>query len=65
MSTGRSITRAQFKKTQLDHLIDVILEAGGDTDDPARRIADDYPTTNIQGYTYLTRNKLDSMALTE
>ena len=65
MSTGGSITRAQFKKTQLDHLIDVILEAGGDADDPARRIADDYPTTNVQDYTNLTRNELDSMVLTK
>ena len=65
MSTGRSITRAQFKKTQLDHLIDVILEAGGDADDPARRIADDYPMTNIQDYTNLMRAELGSMTLTK
>ena len=65
MSTGGSITRAQFKKTQLDHLIDVILEADGDPDDPARRIADDYPTNNVQDYTNLTRSELDNMVLTK
>ena len=43
----------------------MILEAGGDADDPARRIADDYPMTNIQDYTNLTRNELDSMVLTK
>ena len=29
MSTCGSMTHAAFKKLQLDHLIDVILEAGG------------------------------------
>ena len=42
------MTHAQFKKVQLDHLVDVILEAGGDDDHAARRIADEYPTDNIQ-----------------
>ena len=35
MSTGGSVARAQFKKYQLDHLIDVILDAGGDPDHAA------------------------------
>ena len=35
MSTGGSITRALLKKSQLDHLIDVILDAGGDPDHAA------------------------------
>ena len=35
MSTGGSITRAQSKKYQLDHLIDAILDAGGDSDHAA------------------------------
>ena len=46
MSTGGSVTRANFKKRQLDHLIDVILEANGDDDHPTRRIADEYHATN-------------------
>ena len=29
------MTRAQFKEAQLDHLVDVILEAGGDIDHAA------------------------------
>ena len=35
MSTGGSMTHAQFKKIQLDHLINEILEAGGDPDHEA------------------------------
>ena len=35
MNTGSSITCAQFKKSQLYHMIDVILEAGGDQDHAA------------------------------
>ena len=43
----------------------MILEAGGDADDPARRIADDYPMTNVQDYTNLTSAEVDSMTLTK
>ena len=43
MSTGGSIAHAQFKKYQLGHLIDVILDAGGDPDHAARWVADLYP----------------------
>ena len=35
MNTGSSITYAQFKKAQLDHMIDVILEADRDPDHAA------------------------------
>ena len=48
MSSVGSVTCADFKKRQLDHLIDVILEANGDDDHPACRIADEYHATNIQ-----------------
>ena len=65
MYTGGSITHAQFKKAQLDHLIDVILKAGGDPDHAAQRIADDYPTTNVQDYTNIEHNELDNMNLTK
>ena len=34
MSTGGSMACAAFKKLQLDHVIDVILEAQGDPDNP-------------------------------
>ena len=59
------MTCAQFKKVQLDHLIDVILEAGGDVDHAARRITDDYPTDNIQDYMNIKRSELDNMILTK
>ena len=32
MSTGGSMTHPAFKKSQLDHLINVILETAGDPD---------------------------------
>ena len=64
MSTGSSITCAQFKKAQLDHLINVILESSGDSDHAAQRIANDYPTTNVQDYTNIECNELDNMNLT-
>ena len=59
------MTHAQFKKVQLNHLIDVILEAGGDVDHAARRIADDYPTGNVQDYMNTERSELDDMILTK
>ena len=65
MSTRGSMTRAQFKKAQLDHLVDVILEAGGDIDHAARRIADTYPTDNVHDYTNIDRTELDAMNLTK
>ena len=58
------MTHAQFKKVQLDHLIDAILEAGGDNDHAARRIADEYPTDNVQDYMNNERSELDDMILT-
>ena len=65
MSTVGSVTRANFKKRQLDHLIDVILEANSDDDHPARRIADEYHATNVQDYIYIDREELDTMELTD
>ena len=49
----------------IDHLIDVTLEAGGDVDHAARRIADDYPTDNVQEYMNIERSELDNMNLTK
>ena len=65
MSTGGSITRAQFKKYQLDHLIDVILDAGGDPDHAAHRVADLYPTDNVQDYINITEMDLSALTLTK
>ena len=59
------MTHAQFKKAQLDHLADEILEAGGDIDHAAQNIADTYPTTNIQDYTNIDQPELDAMNLTK
>ena len=64
MSTGGSVTCTYFKKRQLDHLIDVILEANGDDDHPACRIADEYHATNVQDYINIDRAELDTMELT-
>ena len=55
------MTHAQFKKAQLDHLADEILEAGGDIDHAAQNIADTYPTTNIHDYTNINQPELDAM----
>ena len=38
MSSGGFTTRGAFKKAQLDHVIDIILEAGGDPDHVFRRL---------------------------
>ena len=48
------MTHAQFKKIQLDHLIDMILEANGDVNHAYCQVADTYPTDNIQDYMNLT-----------
>ena len=63
MSTGGSVTHANFKKRQLDHLLDVILEANGDDDHPTRRIADEYHATNVQDYININQAELDTMEL--
>ena len=63
MSSGGSTTHAAFKKTQLDHVIDIILEAGGDPDHVFCRIADFYPVDNVQDYVNIDRNELDNMNL--
>ena len=65
MPTGGSMTRAQFKKAQLDHLIDVILNANGDTDNEYRCIADMCPTDNVQDYINIDCGELDAMNLTK
>ena len=65
MSTGGSMTHAAFKKTQLDHLINVILETAGDPDHAYHCIADQYPTDNVEDYINLDRSKLDSTNLTK
>ena len=65
MSTGGSVTCANFKRRQLDHLIDVILEANGDDDHPARLIAGEYNATSVQDYINIDRGELDTMELTD
>ena len=65
MSTSGSMTRTAFKKTQLDHVIDVILETAGDPDHAYRRIADQYPTDNVEDYMNLDRSELNTMILTK
>ena len=65
MSTGGSVTRANFKRRQLDHLINVILEANGDDDHPARLIAGEYNATSVQDYINIDGTELDTMELTD
>ena len=65
MSTGGSITHTQFKEYQLDHLIDVILDAGGDPDHAAEHVADLYPTDNVQDYINITEMDLSALTLTK
>ena len=65
MSTSGSMTRTAFKKTQLDHVIDVILESAGDPDHAYRRIADQYPTDSVEDYMNLDRSEIDTMILTK
>ena len=59
------MTRATFKKAQLDHLIDVILEAGNDHDHACRHLADQYPVDNVQDYINISQDELDTMELTK
>ena len=65
MSTSGSMTCAALKKTQLDHVIDVILETAGDPDHAYHCIADQYPTDNVKDYMNLDRSKLNTMNLTK
>ena len=65
MSSGGPMTHAAFKKTQLDHVIDIILEAGGDPDHVFHRIADFYPIENVQDYLNIDQNELNNMSLTK
>ena len=65
MSSVGSVTHANFKKQQLDHLIDVIMEANGDVDHPARRIAEEYSANNVQNYINIDRTELDMMELNQ
>ena len=65
MLTGGSIAHAQFKKYQLDHLLDVILDAGGDPDHAARWVADLYPTDNVQDYINITEMDFSALTLTK
>ena len=65
MSTSGSMTRAACKKTQLDHVINIILETGGDPDLAYHRIGDQYPTDNVEDYMNLDRSELDTMILTK
>ena len=64
MSTGGSVTSANFKRRQLDHLMDVILEANSDDDHPARLIAGEYNATSVQDYINIDQGELDTMELT-
>ena len=65
MSSGGSTTCAAFKKAQLDHVIDIILEADGDPDHVFHRIADFYPVNYVQDYINIDKNELDIMNLTK
>ena len=65
MSTVGSVTQANFKRRQLDHLIKVILEASRDIDHPAHRIAEEYPANNVQDYINIDQTELDMMELTK
>ena len=65
MYTSDSTTCATFKKIQLDHVIDVILETAGDPDHAYHHIADQYPTDNVQDYMNLDQSELDTMILTK
>ena len=65
MSTVGSVTRTNFKKRKLDHLIDVILEVNRDDDHPACRIADEYHATNVLDYINIDWEELDTMELTD
>ena len=60
-----SMTHATFKKAQLDHLIDMILEAHNDPDHACQRLADQYPADNVQDYINISQDELDSMELTK
>ena len=65
MSSIGFLTRSTFKKAQLDHVIEIILEAGGDPDHPASQITDEYPASNVQDYINIDCTELDSMMLTK
>ena len=65
MPSGGYATRAQFKKVQLDHLIDVILEADGDADDDYHHIANEYLARNVQDYINIKKDELDRMIITK
>ena len=65
MLSGGYTTRAQFKKAQLDHLIDVTLEADGDADDAYCDIADEYLARNVQDYIKIEKDELDTMVITK
>ena len=65
MPPGGYATRAQFKRAQLDHLIDAILEADSDADDAYHCIANEYPARNVQDYINIEKGKLDTMIITK
>ena len=65
MSSGGSTTRGAFKKAQLDHVIDIILEADRDPVHVFCQIADFYPIDNVQDYVNIDKNELDIMNLTK
>ena len=65
MLSGGYATRAQFKRAQLNHLIDVILEADGDADDAYCRIADEYLARNVEDYINIEKDELDTMIITK
>ena len=63
MSTGGSMTHALFKKVQLDHVLDSILEGGGNPDDVYHCVTATYPTKNIHDFINLDCSELDTMSL--
>ena len=65
MSTIGSMTHTAFKKTQLDHVIDVILKTAGDPDHAYCRIADQYPTDDVEDYMNIDRSELDTKILSK
>ena len=64
-SSGGYTTHAQFKKAQLDLLIDIILEANSDADDAYHHIADEYLARNVQDYINIEKDELDTMIITK
>ena len=64
MSTGGSMTCLTFKESQLEYLIDVILDANGDANHAYHHIVDMYPTDNVYDDSNINQVELDAINLT-